>query len=69
MVRGTRESQAMTDEKTEPVLLHQPEMAKKIGVSTRTLRRMKVPVLRLSRKLVLYDPGAVIAALRRRAGK
>ena len=59
----------MTEEKTEPVLLHQTEMAEKIGVSTRTLRRMKVPVLRLSRKLVLYDPGAVIASLRRRAGK
>jgi len=59
----------MTEEKNEPVLLHQPEMAEKIGVSTRTLRRMKVPVLRLSRKLVLYDPNAVISSLRRRAGK
>lgn len=58
-----------TEQKTEPVLLHQPEMAEKIGVSTRTLRRMRVPVLRLSRKLVLYDPNAVIASLRRRAGK
>lgn len=50
-------------------LLRYGPMAARLDVSSRTLRRLadrrKVPCIRLSKRLVLFDPSDVLAALKK----
>lgn len=53
--------------------LRYPEMAADLSISVRTFRRLVcrgyVPLIRLSRRLIVFDPDDVKVALKKRYGK